>query len=219
MKGFHDVRALIRARLDEEIGTIRREAPRRVALVYPSPYHVGMSSLGYQSIYARCQRASTAGPPSAPFSPTTSRRWQRARLPLVTYEGETPVGDCRRHRLLGRLRARADRAVRLPRAGRAARSSPTSATPRIRSSSPAGRSRSPTRCRSAPFVDVVVLGEAEELVVDAARRRRRRARSRARCSTRLARRRRLLGAVASTASGCRRSRRPTTRSCPRARRC
>ncbi len=51
MKALHEVRAQIRARLDEEIGTIRREAPRRVALVYPTPYHVAMSSLGFQTIY------------------------------------------------------------------------------------------------------------------------------------------------------------------------
>ena len=179
MKGFHEARALIRARLDEEIGTIRREAPRRVALVYPSPYHVAMSSLGYQAIYGMHERASTAGRPSAPSSPTTSRRGGSARLPLVTYEGETPVGDFPRHRLLGRLRARADRPVRLPRARRAAAARRTSATARASAhrrrraahllQPAAARRRSSTWC---------VMGEAEELVADAARRRRRRARSR-----------------------------------------
>ena len=41
----------IRARLDDEIGTIRKDAPDKVALLYPSPYHVAMSSLGFQSMY------------------------------------------------------------------------------------------------------------------------------------------------------------------------
>ena len=74
MKGFHEARALIRARLDEEIGTIRREAPRRVALVYPSPYHVGDVVARLSGDLRHAATASTAGPPSAPFCPTTSRR-------------------------------------------------------------------------------------------------------------------------------------------------
>src|SRR5256884_655939 len=41
----------LRARLADEQGTISRPGPMRVALCYPSPYHVGMSSLGFQTIY------------------------------------------------------------------------------------------------------------------------------------------------------------------------
>jgi radical SAM superfamily enzyme YgiQ (UPF0313 family) len=37
--------------LAAERGTLFKEAETRVALVYPSPYHTAMSSLGYQSIY------------------------------------------------------------------------------------------------------------------------------------------------------------------------
>ena len=37
--------------LADEQGTLTKVAPLRVALCYPSPYHVGMSSLGFQSIY------------------------------------------------------------------------------------------------------------------------------------------------------------------------
>ena len=93
MKGFHEVRALIRARLDEEIGTIRREAPRRVALAYPSPYHVAMSSLGYQSMYGIFNRIDGWAAERA-FLPDDVEAHKRARLPLVTYEGETPIADC-----------------------------------------------------------------------------------------------------------------------------
>lgn len=42
---------LIQQRLADERGTLVREAPHRIALCYPSPYHVGMSSLGFQTIY------------------------------------------------------------------------------------------------------------------------------------------------------------------------
>ncbi|MGE0326631.1 MAG: radical SAM protein [Polyangiaceae bacterium] len=48
-------RQLIRERLDAEVGRITKEAPIRVGLAYPSPYHVGMSSLGYQRIYRALQ--------------------------------------------------------------------------------------------------------------------------------------------------------------------
>jgi len=44
-------RDLIRFRLSREVGRIDKQAPRRVALTYPSPYSVGMSSLGFQQIY------------------------------------------------------------------------------------------------------------------------------------------------------------------------
>ena len=48
-------RRLIQERLDAETGRIEKEAPTRVALTYPSPYHVGMSSLGYQQVYKGLQ--------------------------------------------------------------------------------------------------------------------------------------------------------------------
>jgi len=37
--------------LEAERGTLWKEAETRVAMVYPSPYHIAMSSLGYQQIY------------------------------------------------------------------------------------------------------------------------------------------------------------------------
>ncbi len=40
-----------RALLEAERGTLHKEAELRVALVYPSPYRAAMSSLGYQQIY------------------------------------------------------------------------------------------------------------------------------------------------------------------------
>jgi radical SAM superfamily enzyme YgiQ (UPF0313 family) len=48
-------RRLVRERLSDEVGRIPKEAPHRVALAYPSPYRVGMSSLGYQRIYRAIQ--------------------------------------------------------------------------------------------------------------------------------------------------------------------
>jgi len=51
----HDTRQLIRTRLEAEVGRIDKEAPTRVALTYPSPYNVAMSSLGYQVVYRTIQ--------------------------------------------------------------------------------------------------------------------------------------------------------------------
>jgi radical SAM superfamily enzyme YgiQ (UPF0313 family) len=48
-------RALIARRMADEIGRIDKDAPFRVALSYPSPYRVAMSSLGYQRIYRAIQ--------------------------------------------------------------------------------------------------------------------------------------------------------------------
>jgi radical SAM superfamily enzyme YgiQ (UPF0313 family) len=49
-------RRLIQERLGAETGRIDKEAPVRVALTYPSPYHVGMSSLGFQQVYKGLQQ-------------------------------------------------------------------------------------------------------------------------------------------------------------------
>ncbi len=38
-------------RLADEVGTLYKSSAERVALTYPSPYHVGMSSLGFQTLY------------------------------------------------------------------------------------------------------------------------------------------------------------------------
>jgi radical SAM superfamily enzyme YgiQ (UPF0313 family) len=51
------LRDRIRLRLDDEIGRLSKQAPFTVALCYPSPYRVGMSSLGYQRIYRALMEA------------------------------------------------------------------------------------------------------------------------------------------------------------------
>jgi radical SAM superfamily enzyme YgiQ (UPF0313 family) len=83
---------LIRARLAEELGTLRREAPRRVALVYPSPYHIALSSLGYQAIY-RIINECDGWAAERSFLPDDVAAFARTRQPLLSYEGEAPVGS------------------------------------------------------------------------------------------------------------------------------
>jgi radical SAM superfamily enzyme YgiQ (UPF0313 family) len=48
-------RRTIETRLSDERGRIVKSAPLTVVLAYPSPYHVGMSSLGFQRIYHALQ--------------------------------------------------------------------------------------------------------------------------------------------------------------------
>ena len=51
----------IRERLAAETGRIAKEAPFTVALTYPSPYHTGMSSLGFQRVYRAIMEAPGLG--------------------------------------------------------------------------------------------------------------------------------------------------------------
>ena len=84
------IRELARTRLQEETGTLIKDAPERVALLYPSPYRAAMSSLGYQQIYRT-------------INETPGRAAERAFLPddveahrgtaLFAYESGRPVGD------------------------------------------------------------------------------------------------------------------------------
>lgn len=83
-------RATVESRLKSEIGTLYKEAPERVAMLYPSPYATGMSSLGFQTIYRQ-------------INETPGRAAERAFLPdsdderfaLVTYESLRPVSEHR----------------------------------------------------------------------------------------------------------------------------
>ncbi len=50
-----DLRLQAKERLGDEVGRLDKSAPFTVALTYPSPYGVGMSSLGFQRIYRAIQ--------------------------------------------------------------------------------------------------------------------------------------------------------------------
>src|SRR5438128_5795889 len=80
----------VRTRLADEQGTLRKQAATRVALCYPSPYHVGMSSLGFQTIYREIHAHDDAAAERA-FLPDDLQAWREARVPLCTYESQQPV--------------------------------------------------------------------------------------------------------------------------------
>ena len=93
MRTYEDIRTLIKQRLDDETGTLFLEGPERVALVYPSPYNAGMSSLGYQTIYRELHLAGRGA--ERAFLPDDVEAWRKTRAPLITYESMTPVSDFR----------------------------------------------------------------------------------------------------------------------------
>ncbi|WP_428264174.1 B12-binding domain-containing radical SAM protein [Haliangium sp.] len=87
-----NIRASLRRLLDDEQGTLRVDAPRRVALVYPSPYRAAMSSLGYQAIYRLLCRLPGVAADRA-MLPDDVDEYRDSGLPLLTLEHERPVGD------------------------------------------------------------------------------------------------------------------------------
>ncbi|HEX4474496.1 MAG TPA: radical SAM protein, partial [Polyangiaceae bacterium] len=86
-------RALIRQRLADETGRIEKDAPFRVALAYPSPYRVGMSSLGYQRIYRALQAMPGVACERA-FLPDGADEPRPCDVEMpVTYESLRPLVD------------------------------------------------------------------------------------------------------------------------------
>jgi len=86
---FEHVRA---ERLAAEVGTIHKQATRAIALCYPSPYAVGMSSLGFQTVYRLLNGMPDVAAERA-FLPDDAAAARVAREPLRTYESARPVGD------------------------------------------------------------------------------------------------------------------------------
>jgi radical SAM superfamily enzyme YgiQ (UPF0313 family) len=82
----------VRERLAAELGTVHKHAPERVALCYPSPYRVGMSSLGFQSIYREINARPNSVAERA-FLPDDVEAYRRTRTPVFTYEGERPISE------------------------------------------------------------------------------------------------------------------------------
>jgi radical SAM superfamily enzyme YgiQ (UPF0313 family) len=91
-QGHWSARQALRALVADEIGTIRKDAPRRVALVYPSPYRAAMSSLGYQCIYRRLNQLDDVAADRAVL-PDDVAAYRASGAPLLTLEREEPVGN------------------------------------------------------------------------------------------------------------------------------
>lgn len=158
------LRDAARQLLADEIGTIRKDAPRRLALVYPSPYRTAMSSLGYQTIYRRLNEVPDIAADRAVL-PDDPDAYRAAGEPLFTLEREEPLS---RYPLLAfsvayelEIAGVADclelSGVPVLAAERGPRDPLVVAGGPLTFSNPAPL---------APFFDVIVVGEGEELVLE-----------------------------------------------------
>jgi hypothetical protein len=159
-------RRLMSLRLSAEVGRIDKDAPLRVALTYPSPYHVGMSSLGFQRIYRliqetpglACERVFLPDGADQPGVPVRERP--------VSYEGYRPLGEfpivavsvAYELELAGLVKLFDSSAIPPLSRERNERH------PFVLAGGPLTFSNPTTL---APFADAVVMGEAEEIVIPA----------------------------------------------------
>ena len=81
--------AAFERRLQGERGNEFAQGGEPLAMLYPSPYRAGMSSLGFQWILTLLRRAGFAA--ERAFLPDDPAAWRKSRAPLCTYETRTPL--------------------------------------------------------------------------------------------------------------------------------
>jgi radical SAM superfamily enzyme YgiQ (UPF0313 family) len=152
----------VRQRLAEEKGTLHKQATLRMALCSPSVYSVAMSSLGFQTIYREFHTHPDAVAERA-FLPDEPDQYRASRTPVFTYESETPIshfpvvgfsisyeleisGFLEMLDLSGIPLLREERSVRHP---------------LILAGGPLTNSNP---LPLAPFADLIILGEGEDLI-------------------------------------------------------
>ncbi|MCB9521716.1 MAG: radical SAM protein [Myxococcales bacterium] len=162
MTSTRDLTAAAKAMLSAEIGTIYKQAPRRLALLYPSPYRAAMSSLGYQVIYRLVNERPDWSAERA-MLPDDVDAYRRSRTPLFTLESQFPVQEAEvvavslayELELAGLLTCLDLAGIPL----RAAQRGP--GDPLVVIGGPLTFSNP---VPAGPFADVVVMGEGEELI-------------------------------------------------------
>ena len=154
----------IRRRLRQERGSAFVQGGHRVAMLYPSPYRAGMSSLGYQWILSTLQDRGLS--PERAFLPDDIDEAERRREGLVTYETLSPLSSfpvvgvslAYELELAGLIRALELAGIPPLRRDRGPHD------PRILLGGPITFSNP---LPAAPFVDAMLLGESEEQAADA----------------------------------------------------
>jgi radical SAM superfamily enzyme YgiQ (UPF0313 family) len=87
-----EILSQVRQRVAEEEGVLHKTALLKVALCHPTPYSVGMSSLGFQTIYREIHQHSDASAERA-FLPDNPEEYRRNHQPVFTYEEEQPISQ------------------------------------------------------------------------------------------------------------------------------
>jgi radical SAM superfamily enzyme YgiQ (UPF0313 family) len=160
-------RELVRHRLAGERGRLEKQAPFTIALAYPSPYRVGMSSLGYLQIYKEIQAADGMACERV-FLPDDAGSQLLDMVP-VTYESFRPITEvpvialsvAYELELAGLVQLLDGASIPPLRRDRDARHPIIVAGGPLTFSNP---------LPLAAFADVVVMGEADGLAVDVFRR-------------------------------------------------
>ncbi|MSP54707.1 MAG: radical SAM protein [Myxococcales bacterium] len=142
--------------------------PRKVAMVYPSPYRVGMSSLGFQWISSVL--AERGFQVERVFLPEDVEAWRKARACPVSEETLTPLSEfpilcvslAYELELVGLIELL--RLAGIPPLRRDRRRHRSGGHPTVLLGGPLTFSNA---LPAAPFVDGMILGEAEDVVADA----------------------------------------------------
>lgn len=92
LRGGLDPEAWRQGLLAAETGTIVRDAPLRIALCYPLPYHAAMSSLGFQVIY-RMMNALSGIACERVVLPDDVRAWRERGLSPISLESGRPLAE------------------------------------------------------------------------------------------------------------------------------
>lgn len=158
-------RLAIRRRRADERGEPFGAGSPGLALLYPSPYAVGMSSLGYQWVGHLLDRAGFGVERAFLPSPVRGRK---GPLPIWTEEGERPLGDlplvaislATEEEIAGVARALLGAGIPPLRRDR------TAFHPRVLLGGPLTCSNPRP---AAPFADLILLGEVEPVLVPAVR--------------------------------------------------
>src|SRR4051812_30032891 len=88
----HSLIGKAEALLSDEQGTVFKSAPFRIALAYPSPYNVGMSSLGYQTIYRELNSLPGIVAERV-FLPDDVEAHRQSRTPPFSLESRSPISE------------------------------------------------------------------------------------------------------------------------------
>lgn len=155
---------MIRRRLAAEVGRIDKRAPFCVALAYPSPYRIGMSSLGFLQIYRAIQNEDGMCCERAFLGDDAASE----QLPPLTYEGLRPLGGFPVIALSVAYEIELAGLVKLLEAANipALREERTDGHPFILAGGPLTFSNP---LPLAAFVDAVVMGEADTLATEVLR--------------------------------------------------
>ena len=152
----------ITEQLGREVGFSFRQGSGRIGLLYPSPYRAGMSSLGFQWVHKLLSDAGFAVERS--FLPDDVEEWRKSKTPLLAWETLTPLSHfpvigislAYELELAGLIEALELAGIPPLRKDR------TEDHPRIILGGPITFSNP---LPAAPFVDAMIIGEAEAALV------------------------------------------------------